>query len=174
MDVFGQTSTEMNIISILFMRLFWFLDGYNFLVLIESSNIEHLFEIDFFRPTGLPLRRLSKILLKLCVELVKVLSLLGSGHKEQFGKLRVVHLELFLQVHRHRVYVICYVEIVVFLLHLLVFNYLLRELFFWLVLTLPIGLKVGSQELLRIEQQRPYFGHLHSFRVAFCTKIIFT
>ena len=150
-DIFGQTSTEMNIISILFMQLFWFLDSDNFLILIESSYIEHLFEIDFLLPTDLSLWRLSKILLKLCIEIVEVLPLLGSSHKEQLGKLRVVHLELFLQVHRHRVYIICYVEIIVLLFHFLVFNYLLRELFFWLVLTLPIGLKVGSQELLRIE-----------------------
>jgi hypothetical protein len=50
------TSAKMNVGSVLLVQLFSFLDADHFLVLIESSYIENLFEIDLLRHATLPLR----------------------------------------------------------------------------------------------------------------------
>ena len=119
------TSAKMNVGPVLFVHLFSFLDGHHFLVLIEPSYIENLFEIDFLRYPALPLRRLGQLFLELGVELVKVLPLLGCGHEEELGELGVAQPELLLEMHRHGVNIVGDVEVVVILLHLLVLHDLL-------------------------------------------------
>ena len=156
------------------MQLFCFFDGDYFLVLIEASNIEYLFEIYFLRYWALPLWGFRQLLLEFCVYLLEVLPLLPGSHEEQLWELWVVLLELISEVHRHRVNIVGNVEVIVLLLHFLVLHDLAIVFYLEAMLNLSIGLKVVSQELLRVHEELSYFCSSESFGVGLCNRVHFT
>ena len=77
----------------------------------------------------------------------------------------VVLLELISEVHRHRVNIVGNVEVIVLLLHFLVLHDLAIVFYLEAMLNLSIGLKVVSQELLRVHEELSYFCSSESFGV---------